>query len=123
MPKHLVKTKNIIVFMLLLTFFPLVFVEGFLAYLYHSSDEEGLRLFNQTYDIFYKICINSAYISLILTYIISHYIIKIKKLKLWSKLSLIFLTYFVLFLILIFVIVFGLGGFYKLTLCHQTLNR
>ena len=108
MPKIPTRIKNIVVLILLLTVFPLAFVEGFLAYLYHSSDKEGLQLLSQTYDIFYKICINSAYISLIFTCIISHYIIKTPKLKLWSKLSLIFLTYFVLFLILIFVIVFSL---------------
>lgn len=109
MPNIPTRTKNIILLILLLTVFPLVFVEGFLAYLYHSSDEEGLQLLNQTYDIFYKICINSAYISLILTYIISHYIIKNKKLKSWLILSLIFLIYLALFLTLMFVITFSLG--------------
>ena len=81
MPKILNRAKNIVVLILLLTVFPLVFVEGFLAYVYHFSDDEGLRLFKQTYDVFYKICMNSAYISLFLTYIASHFIRKSQKLR------------------------------------------
>lgn len=106
MPKLLTKTKNIVIFILLLTIFPLTFVEGFIAYLHHFSDDEGLKLLNQTYDIFYKICLNSAYISLIITYIAAHFITKIKNIKLWIKLLLISLTYIILFIIFIFTIIF-----------------
>ena len=95
MPKILNRAKNIVVLILLLTVFPAMFVEGFLAYVYHFSDDEGLRLFKQTYNVFYKICMNSAYISLFLTYIASHFISKSQKLKL-----------FILFMIFIFVIIF-----------------
>ena len=109
MSKILVKAKNIVVLILLLTVFPLVFVEGFLAYVYHFSDDVGLQLFKQTYDVFYKICMDSAYISLFLTYIASHFILKSQKLRLWLRWLLIALIYFILFMILIFVIIFILG--------------
>ena len=79
MPKILNRAKNIVVLILLFTVFPAMFVEGFLAYVYHFSDDEELRLFKQTYDVFYKICMNSAYISLFLTYIASHFISKSQK--------------------------------------------
>ena len=111
MPKILVKAKNIVILILLFTVFPLVFVEGFFAYLYHFSDAEGLQLLEQTYGVYYKICINSAYVSLILTYILSHFIIRAEKLKRWLKLLLILLIYFILFQIFTFVIVFILGLF------------
>lgn len=109
MPKILTKAKNIVVLILLLTVFPAMFVEGFLAYVYHFSDDEGLQLFKQTYNVFYKICMNSAYISLFLTYIASHFISKSQKLKLWLKWLFIAFIYFILFMILIFVIIFILG--------------
>ena len=109
MSKILVKAKNIVVLILLLTVFPLVFVEGFLAYVYHFSDDVGLQLFKQAYDVFYKICMDSAYISLFLTYIASHFILKSQKLRLWLRWLLIALIYFILFMILIFVIIFILG--------------
>lgn len=106
MSKLLTKTKNIVIFILLLTIFPLTFVEGFMAYLHHVSDDEELKLLNQTYDIFYKICLNSAYISLMLTYIVTYFITKIKNIKLWIKLLLISMTYIILFIVFIFTIIF-----------------
>ena len=111
MPKILNRAKNIVVLILLLTVFPAMFVEGFLAYVYHFSDDEGLQLFRQTYDIFYKICMDSAYISLFLTYIASHFIRRNQKLKLWLGWLFIALIYFILFMVLIFVIIFTLGLF------------
>ena len=48
MTKLLTKTKKIVIFILLLTIFPLTFVEGFMAYLHHFSDDEELKLLNQT---------------------------------------------------------------------------
>ena len=106
MPKILARAKNIVIFILLLTVFPAMFVEVFLAYLYHFSDAEGLQLFKQTYDVFYKICMNSAYISLMLTYIVAYFIIKNPKLRLLLKWLLVPLIYFILFMIFIFIIIF-----------------
>ncbi len=106
MPKILTRTKKVIILILLLTVLPQMFVDGFLAYLYHFSDPQTLQLLEQTHDVYYKICINTAYFSLILTYIAAHFIIKSQKLKLWHKVFIIPLIYIILFQILIFVTIF-----------------
>jgi len=111
MQKILSQTKNIVILILLFAVIPAVFVKGFFAYLYHFSDAEMLKMFNQTQDVYYKICINSAYISFGITYILINVVNKIKNLRLWGKLIFIPIIYFVLFQLLIFVIIFMLGLF------------
>ena len=111
MQKILAQTKNIVILILLLAVVPPVFVKGFFAYLYHFSDTETLSMLEKNRDVYYKVCINSAYISFVITYILIASINKIKKIRLWFRLILIPIIYFVLFQILIFVIIFISGLF------------
>ncbi len=111
MQKILLQTKNIVILILLFAVLPQVFVNGFFAYLYNFSDIETINKLKQTHDVYYKTCINSAYVSLGITYTIAHYLIKPKKLNLWLKWILISIIYFVLFQLLIFAVIYVSGLF------------
>lgn len=109
MQKVLTQAKHIVIFILLFTVIPLGFVEGFFAYLNCIGDAELTALLNTTGDVYYKLCMDAAIISFILTYLMMPFIKKMGNLKIWLKFLLIAALYVVLFFICQFILIFVLG--------------
>ena len=110
MQKILTQAKHIVIFILLLTVIPLSFVRGFFAYLNYIGDAEIAALLNTTGDVYYKLCMDAAIISFILTYLFMYFIKKMHNLKIWLKILLIAALYVVLFFVWQFVLIFVLGN-------------
>lgn len=110
MQKILTQAKHIVIFILLLTVIPLGFVRGFFAYLNYIGDAEIVALLNTTGDVYYKLCMDAAIISFILTYLFMYFIKKMHNLKVWLKILLIATLYVVLFFVWQFVLIFVLGN-------------
>lgn len=109
MQKILAQAKHIVIFILLLTVVSLGFVNGFFAYLDYIGDEELATLLNTTKDVYYKLCMDAAIISFVLTYLFMHFIKKADNIRKWLKFLLPVILYIVLFFVWQFVLIFVLG--------------
>ena len=110
MQKILTQVKHIVIFILLLAIVPRGFVKGFFAYLNYTGDEELSRLLKTTGEVYYSLCMDAAIISFILTYLAVYFIRKMHRLKIWLKVLLIAMLYFILFIALQFVLIWMLGN-------------
>lgn len=110
MQKVLTQAKHIVIFILLLTVIPLGFVKGFFAYLNYIGDEELAILLNTTEDVYYKLCMDAAIISFVLTYLATYFIKKTDNIRKWLKFLLLVILYVVLFFVWQFVLILLLGN-------------
>lgn len=109
MQKVLTQAKHIVIFILLLTVIPLGFVKGFFAYLNYIGDAEIAVLLNATGDVYYKLCMDAAIISFVLTYLAVHFIKKADNIRKWLKFLLPVILYIVLFFVWQFILISVLG--------------